>query len=115
MEKERSQLKTTASQLQDKARNYDGMKEFLKGQFTVESIGALYRLVSDMNEEMLYANLGIGSSSNPTIPEIIRQRLRKQLMEVLSIPHDTLEKENARLKEQIDAIVGMLKRVYGGG
>ena len=115
LEDRRHQLETTISQLKEKAGNYDGVKEFLKGEFTVESVGGLYRLVADMNEEILYANLGIQSSSNPAIPEIVRQRLRDDLMKVLKIPKDTLELENIRLKEQIDAIVGMLKQVYRGG
>jgi len=36
-------------------------------------------------------------------------------MEVLQIPKDTLETENARLNKQIDALVTLIRERYTGG
>ncbi len=103
-----------ASQLQEMAECYEGVKELLKGQMNTKTVGALYRLADSINMEMLLAEVGGQPPPNLDRLESVKQKLRDDLMEALEIPHNTLEKENARLREQIDAIVGMLKRVYGG-
>jgi len=113
-EKERHQLESNASQLQEKAENYEAIKELLKGQQNTEVVGALYRLFYDMYTDMLHRDLGMQPPPDLIPVAYMRQKLREQLMDVLQIPKDTLETENKRLKDQIDAIVAMLKRVYGG-
>ena len=115
LKKERDGLEATASQLQEMAKNYELIKEFLSGQINADTVGALYRLFADMNEQMLYARIEQRPPPNLSNLDAFRQKLRDDLMEALEIPHDTLETENKKLKEHNEALVSIIKRLYRGG
>lgn len=101
LDKERQGLKATASQLEQKAEDYELLREFLRGRMHPNTVERLYHYFYDLHMEQLYAD--IDRQPSPARLEAICQKLRQTLADMLHIPPNELEKklvaQDAKIKE----------------
>lgn len=114
LERERQKLQYTISQLQDKVESYEGLKDLLSGKKSTETLVALHHFVEDMYTDRLNERLGMRPPPDLTQLDSIRHKLRADLLEILKIPRDTLEKENIELKKLNEALKNAVSILYGG-
>ena len=117
LESENRQLKAIASELHEKAENYEGIKDFLKGRMNIDGLRALCDVVSAIYEKALVA--GIGAKHGLQAADLdrlapIRKRLREDLMAVLQIPRDVLEERLMKAEKTNEAFKFFINRMYGG-
>jgi len=117
LESENRQLKAIASELHEKAENYEGIKGFLKGRMNTDGLRALCDVVSAIYEKALVA--GIGAKHGLQAADLdrlapIRKRLREDLMAVLQIPRDVLEERLMKAEKTNEAFKFFINRMYGG-
>lgn len=114
LEKEKHQSEATISGLKDKAESYDGLKDLVSGKKSTETLVALHHFIEDMYTDRLNERLGMRPPPDLAQLDSIGHKLRADLLEILKIPRDTLEKENIELKKLNEALKNAISIVYGG-
>lgn len=117
LESENRQLKAIASELHEKAENYEGIKDFLKGRMNIDGLRALCDVVSATYEKALVASIGAKHGlQTADLDRLapIRKRLREDLMAVLQIPTDVLEERLMKAEKTTEAFKFFINRMYGG-
>jgi len=118
LESENDLLKGITSQLRERAKNYDGIKEFLRGRTNVDELAALCDLTHAIYEKALIASIG-GLKHKTQEEDLkrlapIRARLREDFMAVLQIPIDVLEQRLIEAEKLNKAFKNAFNQMYGG-
>jgi hypothetical protein len=116
LESENHRLKTAASELLESAKNYEAMKDLLKGRMGLDELRALDDLISAIHQKAIFA--GIGGKHELEAIDLkrlarIRQRLREELMAVLEIPKDVLEERLTKEERAVEALKSVINQIYG--
>lgn len=114
LEREKGKLQYITSQLQGKVESYEGLKDLLSGKKSTETLVALHHFIEDMYTDRLNERLGMRPPPDLAQLDSISHILRADLLEILKIPRDTLEKENIELKKLNEALKNAISIVYGG-
>lgn len=116
LENENHRLKTTAFELLERAENYEGIKNLLKGRVGEDELRALADLVSAIYQKAIIAGIDGKRELEATDLERlapIRQRLREELMAVLQIPKDVLEIRLSKAEKDNEAFKSVINQIYG--
>jgi len=116
LESENLQLKATASGLHERARNYEGIRDFMRGRIDIRGLSALYDLISDIYTNALAARrAGIPEVEPADLDRLapIRARLREEFMLVLQIPKEELEERLKKAERLNEAFESLINNMFG--
>jgi hypothetical protein len=117
LESDFHELEDIASRLLKGDKNYEGIKGLLQGRGDIDTLSALCDLASAMYKNALIASIS-GKHELEAVDlrrlAAIREQLREDLMTVLQIPRDVLEKRLMEAEKTIEAFKFVLNWIYGG-
>ena len=117
LESENHRLKAIASVLRERAQNYEGIKDFMRGRIDIRELSALWDLISDIYTNAFAARrAGIPEVQTPDLDRLapIRARLRIEFMSVLQIPKDVLEERLVEAEKINEAFKFFINQMFGG-